>query len=469
MPSFSLTLNFGLLGNQTINGGQSWLINTGDSDLADAFFDWLEAIKYYPEASIEYTAEGFSTSDLYIIRKYFKTLRFRLTENESDFFYYQQRYNAAENDYVQTVGEYIGSITDPFLRQLAVQLGLERLYREKINMLSTGEFRKAFVLKASIAKPGVMFLDEPYTGVDSGTFIVFNRLFSYLVRNGSAVVIFTSTGTRPDIITHILNPEKSEKRLYPDDAGSIEIPEIYGSNDFKHAFELRNITASYYGRDVLHDVSWSVRRGEKWSLTGHNGAGKSTLLSFVYADNPQVYCNNVSLFDWRRGSGESIWEIKDRIGFYSSELHRYFNKIQTIESAINSIIFQNPYEKRLLNASEEEFRRRLLKYFNLDGPDNKLLCELSAVNQKLVILTAMLVKNAPLLILDEPFQGFSEQMIQKCLAILVSYVKNRTFIMVSHNNSDFPGCINRHFHLVEGKGSEIASLPLVDRENNNSR
>ncbi|MEI9944741.1 MAG: ATP-binding cassette domain-containing protein [Chitinophagaceae bacterium] len=61
-------------------------------------------------------------------------------------------------------------------------------------------------------------------------------------------------------------------------------------------------------------------------LSGPNGAGKSTLLSLVTADNPQAYANDVYLFDKKRGSGESIWDIKKKIGFLSPELHVFFDQ-----------------------------------------------------------------------------------------------------------------------------------------------
>lgn len=461
MNSFSLTFHFYSIGPVTIGKNQCWLARVNDNNLVNSFFDWLEAKKYHREAKIEYVTDQTSGSDIYAVSKFFRTLRYRFPEDESDRFYYQQRYNATENENVQTLRDYLGSITDPYFSKLAGQFGLDKILDEKINMLSTGEFRKAVTFKTSMAKPAVLFIDEPCTGLDTIGCRLFNRLFAHLVRNGTSVVIFTSAGRQPDFITNILKIGNSENDAPPPDVSHFTIPDTCRDTDFKHAFELKNINAGYNGRDVLHDITWSVARDQKWSLTGHNGAGKSTLLSFVYADNPQVYCNDVRLFDNRRGSGESIWEIKDRIGFYSSELHRYFNKMQTVGMAINSIVFQNPYEKRVLTVAEEFFRLQLLNYFELDRSDDRLLCDLPAITQKLVILSAVLLKNAPLLILDEPFQGFSESLIQKCLVLIVEYVRNRTFIIVSHNFDEFPECINRHFHLENGTGKEVAQLQAV--------
>ena len=67
-------------------------------------------------------------------------------------------------------------------------------------------------------------------------------------------------------------------------------------------------------------------------MSGENGAGKSTLLSLVCADNPQSYACDISLFGRKRGTGESIWEIKKHIGYVSPEMHRaYLKNLPAIE------------------------------------------------------------------------------------------------------------------------------------------
>jgi molybdate transport system ATP-binding protein len=444
-----------MLGFVSIEKGQGWQAHVANSDLVNSFFEWIEGRKHDPEASIEYADEYEASSDLYTISQYIKTVRLRLSDKESSNYYYQQRYHATENDSVETLRDYLGEIKDPSFGKLFRLFGLEKLLGEKINMLSSGEFRKALILKSAVTMPRVLFVEEPYAGIDSDSCLLLDQLFAFLVQNGTAVVMFTSTSHRPDFISHNINIGDAESEGYRFKTDSIVIPEPYCTIEFKYAFELKNIVAKYDGRDVLHNVNWSVNRNQKWSLTGHNGAGKSTLLSFVNADNPQVYCNIVYLFDRKRGSGESIWEIKDQIGFYSSELHRYFNKLQTVETALNSIVFQNPYEKRVLNSSEQSLWLRLLDYFDLEGLTGEKLCDLSVITQKLVILTAVLLKNAPVLILDEPFQGFSDQLIKKSKFLINRYVENRTFIMVSHNKADFPDCISKHFHLLNGTGREV--------------
>ncbi len=459
MASFVLKLKFKSIVDASIEPEQCWLFQTTDTDITDSLFDWLEEKKHNNDASVELITSGKGISDLFLAHKYYKTLRFRFPKEESPLYYYQQRYHATENDSVQTLRDYLGLIGDPYYRRIALQLGLDKLLDEKINMLSTGEFRKAAILKSVMTGPQILFLEEPYAGLDPAGIRLLNNLFLHLMHYGTSIVIFSSSAFRPEFITHFVRVGDSEATGGRWEPLRIEIPETIFDTDFDSAFELKRIVARYDGRDILHNVSWSVRRNEKWSLTGPNGAGKSTLLSFVYADNPQVYSNDVKLFGRPRGSGETIWEVKDRIGFYSSEMHRYFDKMQSADAAISSIVFQNPYEKRILSSGEQQFRHQLMAYFDLGGIGNSLLSDLPAVTQKLVILTGVLLKNSPLVILDEPFQGFSDKLLRQSLAIIEKYVENRTFILVSHKYTDIPGCVNRHFHIETGIGREIAKLP----------
>lgn len=85
-----------------------------------------------------------------------------------------------------------------------------------------------------------------------------------------------------------------------------------GANyDSGEVVKLNKVSIRYDDRTILKELDWTVRRGEKWALSGENGAGKSTLLSLVCADNPQSYACDISLFGRKRGTGESIWEIKN--------------------------------------------------------------------------------------------------------------------------------------------------------------
>ncbi len=95
---------------------------------------------------------------------------------------------------------------------------------------------------------------------------------------------------------------------------------------FNTVVQMRDINIAYGQRQIFKNLNWTVRSGEKWNVTGPNGSGKSTLLSLVNADNPRAYSLDITLFDRRRGTGESIWDIKRHIGYLSSEMHSSFRE-----------------------------------------------------------------------------------------------------------------------------------------------
>lgn len=110
---------------------------------------------------------------------------------------------------------------------------------------------------------------------------------------------------------------------------------------------MENVTIQYNNNIILNNINWQVNPGECWQIKGHNGAGKSTLLSLINGDNPQAYAQQIYLFGKKRGSGESIWDIKKKIGFVSPELYnfliviRLLNKLLALVSLILSVCSEN--------------------------------------------------------------------------------------------------------------------------------
>ena len=102
---------------------------------------------------------------------------------------------------------------------------------------------------------------------------------------------------------------------------------------------MKSVHVQYANNIILDKIDWQIKKGDRWLLSGPNGAGKSTLLSLITADNPQAYANEIYLFDKRRGRGESIWDIKKRIGYVSPELHLYFESFTTAFDVVASVSF----------------------------------------------------------------------------------------------------------------------------------
>ncbi|HZE83259.1 MAG TPA: ATP-binding cassette domain-containing protein, partial [Puia sp.] len=221
---------------------------------------------------------------------------------------------------------------------------------------------------------------------------------------------------------------------------------------FEIAVKMVDVQIRYGETTILKGIDWEVRNGERWSLAGPNGAGKSTILSLITADNPQAYANKIWLFDRRRGSGESIWDIKQKIGFVSPELHLYFDHGATCNEVIASGLFDTIGLFRRLSPDQEACAHLWMQLLSLGEVRTRRLAQLSTGQQRMVLLARALIKNPPLLILDEPCQGLDEeQTLYFCnLISTLCEAFGTTLIYVSHYQQEIPHCVNRFLRLENG-------------------
>ena len=222
--------------------------------------------------------------------------------------------------------------------------------------------------------------------------------------------------------------------------------------DFGLAVKMEDVSIRYGEKIILNKINWIVKKGECWNVSGPNGAGKSTLLSLITADNPQAYANKIILFDKERGTGESIWDIKKKIGFVSPELHVYFDQQASCSDVIASGLFDTIGLFRRLNNEQEEQVLLWMKLMNLLPFRDKRIYQLSASQQRMALLARALIKNPPLLILDEPTQGLDETQTAFFKKLVTELCRHfgTTLIYVSHYSSDLPACINHFLRLENG-------------------
>ena len=200
---------------------------------------------------------------------------------------------------------------------------------------------------------------------------------------------------------------------------------------------------------VLKDLDWTVKCGEKWALSGENGSGKSTLLSLVCADNPQSYACDITLFGRKRGSGESIWEIKKHIGYVSPEMHRAYLKnlpaIDIVASGLHDSVglYKRPRPEQM--AACEWW----MDIFGIANLKDRNFLQLSSGEQRLVLLARAFVKDPELLILDEPLHGldlYNRRLVKDVIETFCRR-KDKTMIMVTHYQEELPACITNSLFL----------------------
>jgi len=242
---------------------------------------------------------------------------------------------------------------------------------------------------------------------------------------------------------------------------------------FELAVRMNKVTVVHGEREILKNIDWTVRKGERWALMGPNGAGKTTLLSLITADNPQGYVNDLTLFDRRRGSGESIWDIKQRIGYVSPELHLYFlrgkgifNTIPGLEKSLptggsllrcDEVITSGFNEQVGFSASHSDFQKKAVRTWfsilQLEHLADSIFAEASLSEQRLLLLARALVKLPALLILDEPCQGLDAHQTRRFTAILDVICRHldTTIIYVTHYQEEIPQSVTQQLQLENGQ------------------
>lgn len=185
-------------------------------------------------------------------------------------------------------------------------------------------------------------------------------------------------------------------------------PYIAHVKEYDTLVKFNQVTISYESKCIVKNINWEIKPGEFWQLSGPNGSGKSTLLSLISGDNPKAYNQDISLFGVKKGSGESIWDIKRKIGYFSSEYLRGFERSQAIEKMIISGFFDSVGLYKKPNERQVAIAHQWLKILNMYHLKDSPFLSLSVGHQRLVLIARAMVKQPPLLILDEPTNGLDD-------------------------------------------------------------
>lgn len=386
--------------------------------------------------------------------------------------YYQQRWHSTETEDMPTVSEVLAEYKDTEnLNELLSLFGISDLLPKKLIFLSSGELRKFLVVRTLLSRPEILILDNPFIGLDAPSRDLLVEMLEKMTElHGTQVILLLSNpADLPDMITDVLpvlnrkclSPMKREEflenkelleELFPDRvSGAIDLPAVMEkeTSAYDVAFRMEKVCIKYGTRTILKDLDWEVKCGEKWSLSGPNGAGKSTLLSLVYADNPQSYANTLYLFDRKRGSGESIWEIKKRIGYVSPEMHLYYMENVPAIQIVGSGYFDSVGLFRKCNAEQEEGALQWMKIFGIDSLKDRSFLTLSSGEQRLALLARAFVKDPDLIILDEPLHGLDISNKKLAASVIESFCSRpgKTLIYVTHYPNELPKCVDRHFRV----------------------
>ena len=365
--------------------------------------------------------------------------QFKNRSNLSEF-YLQQRFNSSDCEDAYTVEEELAGLA---LGDWVSVFELEELMKRPLIQLSNGENKRLQIVKSLAYQPDWLILDNPYVGLDvNGREILTKGLLS-LDSKGIQFILISSPGDVPDFINQVIELPLSQ------DAPSKPAPLLRLLDPFETAVKMEKVQIKYGSKIILSDFSWQVNRGERWAIKGPNGAGKSTLISLITADNPQAYSQNIILFDRKRGSGESIWDIKRKIGYLSPELHLYFKEGGSCFSVVASGLFDTLGLFKRLSDEQTSQANHWMQVMGIAHLKERSFLQISGGEQRMVLITRALVKNPELLILDEPCQGLDRVQTEHLKSVLDYLAENSemTLLYVSHYDRDIPSCVNQVLEL----------------------
>ncbi|WP_320736090.1 molybdate ABC transporter ATP-binding protein ModF [Enterobacter roggenkampii] len=382
-----------------------------------------------------------------------------------------------EEDTGRTTAEIIqDEVKDPArCQRLAEQFGITPLLNRRFKYLSTGETRKTLLCQALMSEPELLILDEPFDGLDVQSRAQLASLLASLNQQGyTLVLVLNRFDEIPEFIQHagvladcnltetgektaLLKQALIAQLAHSEQLDGITLPEP-DAPSARHALDphqprivLRDGMVAYDDRPILNRLSWTVNPGEHWQIVGPNGAGKSTLLSLITGDHPQGYSNDLTLFGRRRGSGETIWDIKKHIGYVSSSLHLDYRVSTTVRNVILSGYFDSI---GIYQAVSDKQHKLAQQWLDILGMDNRVadapFHSLSWGQQRLALIVRALVKHPTLLILDEPLQGLdplNRQLIRRFVDVLISEGETQ-LLFVSHHAEDAPSCITHRLEFV---------------------
>lgn len=359
--------------------------------------------------------------------------------------------------------------------EYAEYLHISQLLDRPFMQLSTGESRKVLLAQALVSEPELLILDEPFEGLDQQSVRDWMQLLALLNQKMALVLIVNRFTDIPsaakniailDNLTLILQGERNQieqqsifqQLQYAENAIDVALPEsaapLIKLPENQPHFDLQNVTVRYGDKVVLDQLSWRVEPKQHWWIKGPNGAGKSTLLSLITGDHPQAFSNHVILFGKQRGSGETIWDIKSKIGYVSSQLHMDYRVNSSALDVILSGFFDSigVYQKApdALRIKAMQWLSRL----NLTALAHKPFRSLSWGQQRLLLIARAMVKHPPVLILDEPLQGLdgiNRKLVKSFIEQLVTNSETQ-LLFVSHQDQDAPNCITHLFEFIAENG-----------------
>lgn len=385
----------------------------------------------------------------------------------------------------RSVQEYVfkGLDQDPEREAWVVEVcALGPILLRGLKFLSTGELRRVLLARLFLRQPAVAVFDKVMDALDIASrqrIAAFLQVFVAEAQRrenlGSACVfIERSEKNLPQLCNDIWRLEEDsagpglllDRNAFKEELGRLLVAAgVEPSSEASVLVEMRDIRVGWNGQVVLDGLNWTIRAGQHWRVQGPNGSGKTSLLGLINGDNPQAFSNNVSIFGRRRGSGESIWDIKRHLGLVSWNLHRDYrnlgdtNLLQVLVSGLYDSIglYCQPSSEALALAAH------WLSFFGFGERGNQAFSQLNWAEQRAILVLRSLIKMPRLLLLDEPCQGLDAQGRELVLALL-DEVASLGITSIVHVSHDLDEQIQGVKNLLELRPAERPNYTITEND-----
>jgi molybdate transport system ATP-binding protein len=380
----------------------------------------------------------------------------------------EQRADAADPGTLVEDAILSGRPADDSFREWVERLRIGHILHRGLRFISTGEMRKTLLIRAILSEPALLVLDSPLDGLDRESQEEMRRIIAELLHSSMTLLLLCrQLEDVPGGITHVLVLDRGERVVDGPREAVLESPAVrslmappapplsalpepverpYRLPPTGPLLELRGVSVAYGDNQVLRDVDWVFDRGRHCSISGPNGCGKTTLLSLVTGDNHKAYGQDITLFGIRRGSGESVWEIKQKFGQIDTQLHLNFARGMRVVEVVVSGFFDTIGLYDDWGDAQRSRAERWLAALGLAQFSRESFDALSFGLQRMVLLARAMVKSPVILLLDEPtlgLDGHHRRLILRAIDHIAANSDTQV-IFVSHSAGDTPVCINQY-------------------------
>lgn len=364
--------------------------------------------------------------------------------------------------------------------------GIEKILDRGLKYMSTGEIRRTLLARSLLSGKKLLILSDPFAGLDAESRKILLEFFNTVANKQlkdddysdfpriilgmeryheipaaiNNVLEFSENkisfcGSKNDYEKILQNRNQQNEKTRQKDRQEFEnsvekikqetfVLHTVQENQKETLVEMNNVNVGWGDNRVLIDLNWKLNQGEHWLIRGPNGSGKTTFLELITGDNMQVFSNDIKLFGKRRGSGETIWDIKRKLGIVSYRLHVEYRMVgsTTLENVIISGFRDSIGLYEAATDVEKDAAKKWLSLGGFENREKESFSSISYGEQRAILILRAAVKCPPILILDEACHGLDENYRQKILDLIeiIAQSGTTTLLHVTHDPSEVLPC-----------------------------